>query len=155
MSIQDYETAKRLIKSSSKISNFLGPKDEQLIKTAERNLSVEFPLTYRNFLQDYGSGGLGSFEIYGLVNDDFINSGIPDVVWLTNKGRQEWGLPEYLIPIFDLGDGELYCIDFRTLCEGEAKIVAYTPGYSSIDQDLDQIADDFGSLFLNLVEQKY
>jgi hypothetical protein len=74
---------------------------------------------------------------------------------LTNKGRQEWGLPSFLIPIYDLGDGELYCIDLRTLHEEEAKIVAYTPGYSSINQDLDLIADDFGSLFLNLVEQEY
>lgn len=125
-----------------------------MIKAAERNLSVEFPQTYRKFLQEFGSCGLGSFEIYGLVSDNFINSGIPDVVWLTNKGREEWGLPKYLIPIYDLGDGEWFCIDLRTLKEGEANIVPYTPGYSSSDQYIEKVADDFGALLLYLVKQE-
>jgi antitoxin YobK len=154
MSIQDYETAKGLIKSSSKVSTFRGRKDERLIDVAERELSVEFPKSYRKFLQEFGSGGLGSFEIYGLINDNFVNSGIPDVVWLTNKGRKEWNLPKFLIPIYDLGDGELFCVDLRTLKEGEAEIVAYTPGYSINNEKLEKVADDFGTLFLYLMKQE-
>jgi hypothetical protein len=152
MTFQDYELAKELLKSSTKISTFIGPRDEELIEYAEKTLSVSFPKTYRKFLQEYGSGGLGSFEIYGLVNDNFINSGIPDVVWLTNKVREEWNLPKYLIPIYDLGDGELFCIDLRTAKGSEAYIVAYIPGYSSNEEKLENVADDFGELFLNLIK---
>jgi hypothetical protein len=154
MTIQDYEMAKELMKSSSKISTFIGPRDEELIENAEKTLSVSFPKTYRKFLQEFGSGGLGSFEIYGLVNENFINSGIPDVVWLTTKGREEWKLPKYLIPIYDLGDGELFCIDLRTATGVEKEIVAYIPGYSSNDEKLEKVADDFGELFLNLIKQE-
>jgi hypothetical protein len=120
MSTNDYETAKDLVIKSSKITTFLGPRDELLLEAAEKNLSINFTQTYRKFLLEFGSGGLGSFEIYGLVSNDFANSGIPDVVWLTNKGRKEWELPKFLIPIYDLGDGELFCLDLRTLKEGEA-----------------------------------
>ena len=50
MSIRDYDEAKELIKNSSKINTFLGPKDEKLIKAAEENRTVKFPQTYHNFL---------------------------------------------------------------------------------------------------------
>lgn len=154
MSFQDYQIAKEIIKKSIKFSNFRGPTNEALIDKAENYLSVNFPPTYRAFLKEFGAGGLGSFEIYGVVTDDFVNSGIPDVVWITAKGRKEWKLPEHLIPIYDLGDGELFCLDLSLQIDNEAKIVAYTPGYSFPDENLGVIAEDFGALLLQLVQQE-
>lgn len=154
MSPQDYEIAKELIMNSSKFSNFQGSKEETLICAAEEYLAIKFPPTYRTFLKEFGAGGLGSFEIYGLVNDNFINSGIPDVVWLTAKWRKELRLPDHLIPVYGLGDGEYYCLDLKASNGAEAKVVAFVPGFSSPTQALDVIASDFGELLLLLVNQE-
>jgi len=158
MSIQDYEEAKVLITEMLKkpgiISTFVGPKPLSLINLAQGYLSVKFPETYRRFLLEYGAGGIGSFEIFGVVQEGFENHDYLhiDVVWLTLKERKEWNLPMFLIPIYDLGDGELFCLDLRSIEEDEAKVVGYTPGYSTPEQSLDIIAEDFGKLFLDLIQ---
>ena len=152
MSMEDYEKAIDLLKKSRGIPTFVGPRPETLINLAQDSLVVKFPETYRRFLLEYGAGGMGSFEIYGVVNDDFENSGIPDIVWFTLRGRKEWNLPHFLLPINELGDGELYCLDLRTQERDEAKVVGFTPGYSSAEQKLDVIAEDFGKLFLDLIQ---
>jgi hypothetical protein len=158
MSMQDYEKAKELVTVALQmpgiISTFVGPRPVTLINWAQDRLSVKFPETYRRFLLEYGAGGVGSFEIYGVIQEDFENSDFLqlDVVWLTLKDREEWDLPRFLIPIFDLGDGELFCLDLRLLERNEAKVVGFTPGYSSAEQRLDVVADDFGKLFLDQIQ---
>ena len=152
MSMQDYEKAKELLTKSSGISTFVGPRPKKLIDLVQERLSVKFPGTYRRFLLEYGAGGVGSFEIYGVINEDFENSGIPDMVWLTLRERKEWSLPEFFIPVYDLGNGESFYLDLRTFEGDEAKVVGFTPGDSSAIQSLDVVAEDFGKLFLDLIQ---
>jgi len=156
MSLLDYEDAKELVRElldkSLGVSTFVGPKTGRLIKLAEERLSLKFPDTYHHFLLEYGAGGVGGVEFYGVVQEEFEQSGYPDVVWLTLKGRREWDLPEYLLPVYDLGDGELYCLDFRKKVGDEVKVVGFTPGYSTPEQSLDIVAEDFGKLFLDQVK---
>jgi hypothetical protein len=111
MSMREFEKAKELFKDSRGISTFVGSKSETLIKLAENLLSIKFPAIYRRFLLEFGAGGVGSFEIFGIVSDDFENSSIPDIVWFTLRERNETNLPKFLLPVFDLGDGELFCLD--------------------------------------------
>jgi hypothetical protein len=158
MSMQDYEEAKELVTEALKkpgiISTFVGPKPLTLINLAQSYLSVKFPETYRRFLLEYGAGGIGSFEIFGVVKEGFENHDYLhiDVVWLTLKERKEWKLPKFLIPIYDLGDGELFCLDLRNNEGDEAKVVGFTPGYSTAEQSLDVVAEDFGKLFLDQIQ---
>lgn len=158
MSMQDYEKAMELISEAVRmpgvISTFVGPKPEKLVNLAQERLSVKFPETYRRFLLEYGAGGIGSFEIYGIIQEDFENHDYLhlDVVWHAHKERTASNLPNYLLPIFDLGDGELFCLDFRKKEEKEVKVVGFTPGYSSPEQSLDVVAEDFGKLFLDQVQ---
>jgi hypothetical protein len=156
MSMQDYEEAKELVKELLKkthgVSTFVGPRPETLINLAQDRLSVKFPEIYRRFLLEYGAGGAGGVEFYGVVQEDFEHSSYPDMVWLTIRGRTEWSLPKFLIPIYDLGDGELFCLDLRVQAGNEAKVVGFTPGYSSAEQRLDVVAEDFGKLFLDQIQ---
>ncbi len=158
MSMQDYETARALVTEALKkpgiISTFVGPRPLTLIHQAQDRLSVKFPETYRRFLLEYGAGGIGPFEIFGVVQDDFENPDYHhiDVIWLTLKERQEWNLPKILLPVFDLGDGELFCLDLRVDEAKEAKVVGFTPGYSSAEQSLEIIAEDFGKFFLDQIQ---
>ncbi|MFZ6018220.1 MAG: SMI1/KNR4 family protein [Chloroflexota bacterium] len=160
MSMQDYEKARELIEEAVRmsgiLSTFVGPKPEKLVNFAQERLSVKFPETYRRFLLEYGAGGIGSFEIYGIIQEDFENHDYRhlDVVWLTLKERTVSNLPNYLLPIFDLGDGELFCLDFRKKEGNEVKVVGFTPGYSSPQQSLDVVAEDFGKLFFDLVQSE-
>jgi len=156
MSMQDYEEAKELVKELLKkthgASTFIGPRPETLINLAQDRLTVKFPETYHRFLLEYGAGGVGGVEFYGVVQKDFEHSGYPDMVWLTLKGRKEWGLPNFLLPIYDLGDGEVFCLDLRVQEGNEAKVVGFTPSYSSAEQNLDVVAEDFGKLFLDQIQ---
>ena len=152
MSIQDYEKAKELLRESHGISTFVGPRSETIINLAEGRLTLKFPEIYRRFLLEFGAGGVGSFEIYGIVREDFEASGVPDVVWFTLRERKETNLPIFLLPVFDLGDGELFCLDFRIQQGDEAKVVGFTPGYTSGQQSFDVVAEDFGKLFLDLIQ---
>ncbi len=158
MSVSDYEEAKRLIQKYLDRAKFSGPKTGSDINKAQERLGAKFPPLYRLFLEEYGSGGVGSFEIYGLMNDDLSVTGIPRVVWYTEKARQEWGLPRTLIPIFDLGDGEVFCLDLDKIDpkSEEAPIIAYSPGYPLEEQRFDLIAKDFGEFFLSrmILEEK-
>ncbi len=156
MSMQDYEQAKELVKELLKkthgISTFVGPKPKTLVNLAQERLSIQFPKTYRRFLLEYGAGGVGGIEFYGVVKEEVEDSGYPDIVWLTLKGRKEWALPKFLLPVYDLGDGELFCLDLRIQEGIEAQVVGFTPGYSSAEQNLDVVAEDFGKLFLDRIQ---
>lgn len=157
MSIQDYEEAIKLIRDLNKIpgiiSTFVGPKQLILIEQAENLLSVKFPETYRRFLLEFGAGGIGSFEIFGVIQNDInrLDYLYIDVVGFTLKARQVWNLPNYLIPVYDLGDGEMFCLDLRVNFGFESKVVGFTLGYSDATQNLDVIAEDFGKLLLDLL----
>jgi antitoxin YobK len=154
MSLNDYEKAKYKISFSRKNVHFSGPQSTSSVQKAQDRLGVEFPLTYAKFLCEYGAGGIGSFELYGLTGQENNSTGVPDVIWYTEKGRKEWKLPQHLIPIYDLGDGEIYCLDLGPIKseEGEAPVIAITPGYSDYSLSLDLVAEDFGALLLSLVD---
>ena len=149
MSRLDYEAAKQKIALSKKKSFFYGPKSDSLIEEAQRKLAVRFPPLYIAFLQEFGAGGIGSLEIYGLTGKDFISAGVPDVVWYTLRARNEWGFPHHLIPIYDLGDGTIYSLDLGSnQSENEASIVAISPPSTKDYQIAEVVAKDFGEFLL-------
>ena len=83
---------------------------ESEIDDAERTLLVPIVGTYRSFLLEFGWGGVGSFEVFGLGAD------VPpylDLVAVTHSERAEMHppLPRHLIPIMNDGGGNLYCLD--------------------------------------------
>ena len=158
MSMQDFEKAKELVTEALKkpgiISTFVGLKPVTLVYLAQDCLAVKFPETYRRFLLDYGAGGIGSFEIFGVIQENFGDHDYfhIDVVWLTLKDRREWNLPIFLVPVFNLGDGELFCLDLRNKEGDEAKVVGFTPDFNKAEQNLDVVAEDFGKLFLDQIQ---
>lgn len=153
MSMSDYETAKSKISKYLEQASFYGQQPDSLIFAAQERLKVKFPPTYFRFLQEYGAGGIGSFEIYGLTGKEFDTAERPDVVWYTEKVRTLLEFPEDLIPVYELGDGEFFCLDLSKNTE-EAFVVAYTPGYDYTGQSFEKLAEDFGALLLLLIEQE-
>lgn len=122
--------------------DFEGAIEEEVIQKAEKILGLAFPPSYRMFISRYGCGDIEGLEIYGIIDDDFVNSSVPDAVWLTLNERSS-GLPDTYIIIAG-GDGEFYVIDTRYKnSDGESSIFSY-----EIDGSVIKIAEDFGEYLL-------
>ncbi|MDV2884706.1 SMI1/KNR4 family protein [Alkalihalophilus pseudofirmus] len=67
--------------------------------------------------------------MYGIFNNEFENSSVPDAIWFTLTERRESDLPANLLVIYDSGSDELFCLDFNQLDSiGEPKVVSFIPG---------------------------
>ncbi len=135
------------------LQRFVGPRSEALVQTAEKALGLKFPTPYRRFLLEYGAGSFGSSEIYGVINEDFTHSSVPDAVWCTLNERREGGLPPNLLVIYSDGAGTFFCLDCSGDKEG-APIVAYYLGFPSEQQPKEVIAKDFGEFLLQVVQEE-
>lgn len=153
MSNDDLEQAFSLIDTHE--GDFHGPKSEELIAQAEKALELRFPPSYRRFLERYGCGDIEGFEVYGLINDDFVNSAVPDAIWLTIKYRAVAGMPLSLFIIGDTGDGGYNALDLSHKGEdGESPVVEWWPGApADAIGNRKIIAKNFGSFLLEQVQQ--
>ena len=147
MSIQKYLEARELIGSTGG-GDFEGAKPESLVAKAETALGLTFPPSYRRFLLEMGCGDINGMEVFGLINDNFEKSSVPNGIWLTLNERRAIGLhPAYVI-IGDGGDGAYYALDTRQVDNaGEVPVVRL-----SIDgRHSEKVADSFGKYLLEAV----
>lgn len=132
-----------------------GEKPSSLIHLAEVALSITFPPSYKEFLLNFGCGDISGQEFYGLITDDFINSGIPDAVWITMRERSDSHLPSKLIIVGARGDGPYYVLDCRYPDrDGECPVILWWPGASRLDytESYETVASDFGTFFLDKIK---
>lgn len=123
--------------------DFEGAKDEMLISQAKAQLSLEFPPSYEQFLRTFGCGDIAGIEIYGIINANSDESGVPDAIWLTLKERNN-GLPANLIIIASTGDGGYYAIDTSIANgQGENPVILHRA-----DTCQENVAEDFGTFLL-------
>lgn len=150
MSMADLKLAAGIINANRGRGLFAGPRDSALIAMAENALGGELPPTYREFVRRLGAGNFGSFEVYGVVDDHFENSAVPDGVWVTLKSRREADLPNDLVVIGTTGDGAYYCLKLHE-GQGESPVIIYQPGVPAERQSPEVVAQDFGEFFLSHV----
>lgn len=150
MSTKDLEEAFELLDRNDDEADFEGRKPEGLLRKAEQALGLSFPATYRAFLSRLGCGDFAGAEFYGVIKDDFVNSGVPDAVWLTLKQRKTFQLPESHIIIGSTGDGGYYAIDCsQSSGPDENPVVEWWPG----PQKQIPVATDFGEFFLRSIRE--
>lgn len=154
MSMNDLEQAFQLI-DSCECADFHGPKTEELIGRAEQTLGLVFPPTYRQFLCRLGCGSVPGHEFYGLIGDDFENSGVPDAIWLTLDERHTSQLPDSLVLVGSTGDGGYYAIDvLQRTANGDSSVVEWWPGFpANASGNRRVVASDFGAFLLEQVRQ--
>ncbi len=112
MSVETYQKAKLIINDNEDLADFIGGQSNELIKMAEEKLDFKFTGLYLDYLQTFGVGNFGAQEIYGIINDDFENSSVPDAIWYTLTERKEINLPNNLLVIYDTGSDELFLFRF-------------------------------------------
>lgn len=147
MTMAHYEKAQLMILGQPESAFFSGGKPPALVSRAEKALGVEFPPTYRRFLLEFGAGSFRSAEFFGVVDEDWDESSVPDAIWYTLDERRLAGLPHNLIVVGEVGTGELYVIDV-TKPEGPVFVV----GLERKGQ-LEPVAADFGDFFLDRVQR--
>jgi hypothetical protein len=141
------QLAQRLESSPSKTFG-QGAREHEL-QTASARLGVNLAGGYRRFLERFGWGGVGSFELYGLGPD------VPrylDLVAVTEseRGQLRPALPAHLIPLMNDGGGNLYCLDTRTAGEPPVVFWDHTAGE---EQQPEPVASDFVSWMAERWEQ--
>ena len=102
---------------------WFGPVYEAIVASAEESLGVALPEQYRDFLLRYGSGLVGSYEIYGLGGPP---NRVPSLLWLI-EDLQRSGLhrPKSVIPFHAEGDGDYSAVLAEPLCGQPAGAVVY------------------------------
>lgn len=150
MSMADLERAFAEI-AASHDADFAGEKPEELVVSAERALALTFPPTYRTFLRRLGCGSISGYEFYGVINNDFEHSGIPDAVWLTLDERRTANLEHSLVLVSHTGYTGYYAIDTsqKTL-GGDSPIVEWQFGRQSNLNPV--VAEDFGAFLWEQVQ---
>ena len=147
MSTQNYEIAKRLIEEAG--GDFEGVKSEHLVAAAEGVLGIKFPPSYRLFLLEMGCGDINGLEIYGVINDKFENSTVPNGIWLTLNERKNIGLDRAYILIGDGGDGTYYALNTSNVNgSGECPVVRL----SNDGKENEPVANSFGTYLLDAVK---
>lgn len=153
MSVRDYEAAVATMARATGLQSFEGPRDEGLVLAAERALGLRLPPTYRRFVREYGAGNFGSFEIYGVISQNFETSSVPDAIWYTLGERRDGRLPQDLVVIGEDGAGTLYCVR----CGGpedEGAVIALPSARPLDKQAQTAVAADFGAFFLDGVSRQ-
>src|SRR4030042_816764 len=150
MSIKDLEMAFEILKE--KKCHVSGQKPLEYIDKAEKVLGLKFPNSYKEFLLKRGCGNVRSYEFYGIVDDDFENSSVPDGIWLTLDEREKNNLLHEYILIGDANEG-WYALDTSKMNnEGECPVVIWQH-HSLPKEKIEVIASDFGKFFLDQVSR--
>jgi hypothetical protein len=152
--MDDLERFFGLVEEHQDEADFVGPRAEGLVTAAERTLDLSFPPTYRRFVAELGAGDIAGQEFYGVITDEFVNSSVPNGVWLTLKARDEWGLPDPMVVVAFDGGVDYYVIDTAKAADGqEPPIEIWRPGMSAAGDQLEQVASDFGEFVLQLTAE--
>jgi len=148
----DYIVSVNVMKQHHELMGFVGERPIELVRESERELGVIFPPSYRQFLLDFGAGNFGYFEIYGVIDNNFFHSSVPNGIWLTLLERTDSSLPNNLVIIAATGDGDYYCLDCSNISGEEAPVILYSPSSNIILKG--EIAKSFGQFLYNIVNSQ-
>lgn len=107
----DYERAVTLIAEHPEMAAFVGPRPPRLLEAAESALGLRLPDDYRRFLLAFGAGSFGATEVYGVIDENFTSSSVPNGIWYTLTERRASDLAPSLVVIGNDGGGNLHCLD--------------------------------------------
>jgi antitoxin YobK len=105
------EKIKEIVSKHPQVFTFAGEKPAALVEKAEIALGVRLPKSYRDFLKSYGFISFEGLEYYGVIDEEFEKSGVPDVVWYNHHLRIAQSFPAHLIVVSNNDGVEYMCLD--------------------------------------------
>ena len=149
MAIEDVEAALALIAEHRDDGTFAGPADDATIERAESLLGLTFPPTYRCFLERLGAGDIWGEEFYGIVDEELENPLVPNVVGLVLAERNAGSLPDHLLPVYVVGEGTVFGLDFSASADAEPPVVSW---HGDPEAGTEPEASDFGAFLLQVLQ---
>ena len=141
-----YNKAKALLDEDA--VEFTGAVSAEVIKTAEKQLNVTFPESYKAFLSDFGAGDVGGEVILGIVKDEELDSEL-NMLEITGV-EYENGLPEGMVIIYyDHCNDMICCLDTNRMNNQECPVVILNDKYEVAEV----IADSFGKFMYQMVRE--
>ncbi|MHA7058269.1 SMI1/KNR4 family protein [Aquimarina sp. M1] len=143
------EKAFEIIEKNIDESNFFGPIAKEKITSAENILNIKFPLSYKRFIEQYGSGDIFGLEFYGIIKDPKTDAHmIPNGIWLTQSLRNESNLLLRYLVIAETGYGPYYVLDTSEGKNNENQVYIW-----DIGNQVEEKFDNFGSFLFTLLEE--
>ena len=152
-----YVKAKKLIAENFNKDDILSFSKihKSMVPHLEKTLHISLPKSFKYFIKDFGFGGPKSIMISGIRTnnkEEVLSTGIG---WKIEKFRTEFDLPHHIILISDIGDGSYYALDLSQMNDKqECPVVVWPVGGYDETPELEIVAPDFGTWFLEQVEEQ-
>ncbi|MCW8876716.1 MAG: SMI1/KNR4 family protein [Kangiellaceae bacterium] len=150
----NYDKLIQQVESKGNETFWFGKTDIVQVEKLESMLGLILPSSFKEFLENYGGGGIVESEISGIEdNDAELDYG--GTVWGdTVTCREDYELPDNLAVIFFKDDEVCWCLDCNLLNEfNECPVVSYNLFNKSVDREMSSSFKDFFVEYLELRAQ--
>jgi hypothetical protein len=128
-------------------------KSDLLISKAEQVLEVKLPQSYKDFVLEWGMMSFEGLEFYGIIHEDFANSGLPDAVWFTLHLRRQFDFPKNLVVFLDHEGDEYLCLDTNDYFSPEECAIVL---WDNVEKEVaDRYEISFGDFLIEEIEQAF
>jgi len=114
------------IHASGEDPAYAGGASDALIAEFEKELSVGFPNSYKQFLKKFGALSFAGETYYGITKSGLTATAIPSVLFATKTARSLGDADSSMIVIKVSGYGPIYSIDTSKVGETGEPVVVET-----------------------------
>jgi antitoxin YobK len=144
------DIVKPLIESGTDVF-WLGPASQSSIDKIEELLGLKLPVSLRNFLSEYGGGGVVGQEIGGIGADNPLLTHKGTLLGDSQRCRKDYRLPEHLVVVYFTDDGVCWCVDTSKQDKnGESPVVSYSIFTHKVDAEIAPTFADFLRKYVQL-----
>ncbi|EOW6410772.1 SMI1/KNR4 family protein [Cronobacter sakazakii] len=129
-----------------------GPAADEKIRLYEQELEVQFPYTYKLFLEKYGTLSFNGESFYGISKLGLGAQSAPDVRYTTLKARELGDIDNNMVLIKSSGYGPLFSIDLSVHKNGEAVVIKTDLSFKR-DGSKKIVARSFAEFLINEVKE--
>lgn len=142
-----------LVRENDDLANHADGCDAEAMTTAENDLGVAFPPSYRRLIEEFGTWDIAGEEFLGVYQTPVMGQKLLGSVTETQEARSQYGMPPDLIVVMFDGMGGLIVLDSsRVDQEGEYPVLVWNPGV--VDREnMERLGDDFGSFAFALCQR--
>lgn len=132
---------------------FVGPKSENLILEVEKVLNLKLPTDFIKFIKNYGAGSILGNEFYGVIDDNFYDSSIPNFVWLTLQSRKEYDFPENFAVVAESVEGNYIILDCSSYDEETNLVLEWIPSLPIEIQEMNVVAKSYAQFLFETLQE--
>ena len=112
-------------------SFWTGGVDKKLVDKVSKDMDIQFPVSYIEFLMSFGEGGLSGTYIFGIEDEDYSS-----VYKRTHEFRKKYNINKnWAVIAKESNNWEAYilCLDTNRMKNGECPVIKYDYNNSEIE----------------------